>query len=191
MAKLSKKRGRTGVPSLRRVGNFLYKESVEGISVCVYTYGTTRKTKETPARSSGVDYTLSVEPIPLEIAMEPTPENVRPYFLLDEKIDKEKRLEELKDLEPSEKTKAINELEKELDFLKKRRENFPFFTRKEELERLALFAEYVARDRELRSKIQLIEEGYNKERLMKTLETVGEDEIQEIFERLGYSIVKK
>lgn len=189
MAKLTRRVMQSEVPGLRRVGSLIYKESVAGINICIYEYGIERKKKGAGTRGSGVDYTLNVEPIPIEIAANPTPETIEPYFELNEVINRESRLAEIdrdvriKGLTQAEKEKLVLALDKDLAFLEKRKENWPKVIQPDELERLKLFAQYVSADRILRAKIR---GGSETEQAEKHLKNLGKAEREALLRKLGY-----
>lgn len=142
------------LPALRRKGNLIYKESVEGVSICVYTYGAEGKAGQKRIRT-GRDYTLTVEPVPLDIALEPTPAKLEPFFKLGEVIKDDERGREikLKQLGGEEQERAHILHEAETEFLRRRQENWPKVINPTELKRLALFAKYVHEDRKLRGQL--------------------------------------
>ena len=189
MAKLTRRVMQSEVPGLRRVGSLIYKESVAGINICVYEYGTERKKKGTGARGSGMDYTLNIEPIPIELAINPTPETIKQYFDLDEVINRDSRLAEIdrdariKGLSPAEKEKLVLALDKDIAFLEKRKENWPKVIQPDELERLKLFANYVSEDRKLRARIR---GGSETEQAEKHLKSLGKAEREALLRKLGY-----
>ncbi|MHB8369353.1 MAG: hypothetical protein ACYDBP_06615 [Leptospirales bacterium] len=149
------------VPALRRVGNLIYKESVEGVSICVYSYGFARKHAKAQ-RQSGIDYTLNLRPVPIEVAADnPTADKLREYFDLDEIIDEKARKQEIAQKEglgAAEREKLEEELERAIFFADQRKQNWDKIINPIQLKRLALFANYVIEDRKLREEYNSLEE---------------------------------
>lgn len=152
-------RKRAGV-GVRRKGQIIYKESVFGINVILFTYGKTGKTGEASV-ASGRDYTLNVMTIPLEVAQNAkTQDDIKDFFMLDKlvgrdgkELNEQAERERISAIEDSSKRKKEEEkLNGSIIWRERRTEQWPKVSSSVELERLRLYADYVAKDRELRQK---------------------------------------
>lgn len=177
-------RKRAGV-GLRRKGQILYKESVYGINVIVFTYGKTGKTGEASV-ASGREYTLNVVTIPLEVAQNAkTPDDIKDFYKLGmlvrrdgKEIDEEEERTRIAALESLEKKEKEEEkLKAAIVWRERRTEQWPKVSSNNELERLRLFAEYVGKDRELRQKKDEVSLRVEAEKLLKELSPKTREEL--------------